>query len=211
METGIGIVLLAVFAIGAASILLWVARQLANLSSRFVKPSVVRKTRYLKIGHMRTLTPYDQVPQYKGDTWFFGLPCYKDVIVPDKHNYATVVYMDHPVKQWVYDVIANWKESCNAAKEEGKFKTTLAILFFPGLLLASGASPYVILIAMAVIFAVMYLWMGPTGMPMTRRSAENAKDFTPDTWRKIYKDVAESQEREDEMVRAIRRSGVRRL
>lgn len=210
MNTGIGIVILVVCAVGVASVLTWAAKQVAKLSVRFAKPSGVRQTKYVKIGHSKTLTPYDQVPQYKGEISLFGLPRYRDVIVPDKHNYATVVYMDHPVKQWVYDVMAGWKELCGTAKMEGAFKTILAMLLLPVLLLALGATVQVMLIAIAVIFAVLYLWYIPSGMPMTRRSAENAKDFTPDTWRKIYKEVAESQEREDEMVRAIRRSGVSR-
>lgn len=54
-------------------------------------------------------------------------------------------------------------------------------------------------------------WEKLEGREQVQKVPEKAQKIERDTWRKIYKDVAESQEREDEMVRALRRSGVRRL
>jgi hypothetical protein len=205
MNTGMGIVLLVVFAIGAASVLFWVAKQAARAyRSFYVKEAsqVAKKPKYLRVGHLRTLTNYDDLPQYKGDTGLFGLPRYRDVVVPDKHNYKTVVYMDHPVKQYVYDVMASWK----GVSSDNRFWPFWIFLIVG----AYFFKPIIGFLAAIFLFWFMF-WMSPSGDRAVRRMAENAKDFTPDTWRGIYRDVAESIEREDEMVRALRRSGVRRL
>lgn len=204
-----GIILLVIFAIGLASILLWVVKQVVKL----FKPQAIRQdgssapATFIRVGHGRVLTNINDLPQYKGRVGLFGLPVYKDVIVPDKHNYATVVYMDTPVKQWVYDVMASWKGFCNGIKKGGEFKTAFVILFFPVMIAFTGVSILKILIGMAVIFILLYLWYIPSGMTMTRRSAELSKNVTPEQWDKIYLDVLLSKEREDEMVRAFRRSG----
>lgn len=203
--TGMGIVIFVVCAIGVVSIASWVVKAVTKL---FKAKS---QKKYIRVGHERKLTCYDNVPQYKGRTWLGGLPVYADVVMPDKHNYATIIYMDHWFKQYVYDVMVSWRGVCDGIKEDGWLKTSLMLLFFPVMLAFGGVSIIKIVIGIAILIAILYLWYIPSGMPMIRRSAENAKDFTPDTWRKIYKEVAESQEREDEMVRALRRSGIRRL
>ncbi|NCN89772.1 MAG: hypothetical protein GW936_10120 [Gallionella sp.] len=212
--TGLGIFILAVCAIGTASVLIWIARQLGKLNQRFLvkhptdsaKP---KKPKYIRIGYERKLVCYDDLPEankYSGRTWLGGLPVYADIIIPSKYNYATVVYMDHWFKQYVYDVMCIWKSSCDGFAKEGVVKSWFYVLFFPVIFIVAGVSVFKILVIAAIIFAYLYLW--PSTMPIERRQAENAKDFTPDTWREIYKEVAESREREDEIVRAIRRSGI---
>jgi len=39
---------------------------------------------------------------------------------------------------------------------------------------------------------------------------ENAKNFTPETWAKIYDDVAKDLAEEERLVSAIRRAGIHR-
>lgn len=222
MNTGMGIVLLVVFAIGAASVLFWVAKKVARAYRHFFvvneEQGATAKVRYLRVGRTSLkekdgieLTSWEYLPKYKGAAGWFGLPCYQDVIVPKKYNYATVVYMDSPVKQYIYDVMANWKDSSKTSREEGVFKTALGILIIPVLLAAFGVSPLIIMAVMAAIFAVLYLWIGPSGMKTKRWIVEGTRNMTADDIRQVGRELAESREREDEMVRALRRSGVRRL
>ncbi|MDP2779601.1 hypothetical protein [Devosia sp.] len=206
MNTGLGIVLLVVFAIGAATILVWVAKQVASAYRRFVAhqpmTAVTKKQRFVRVGHGKVLTNLNDLPQYKGETGLFGLPRYRDVIVPNKHNYAAVVYMDHPVKQYFYDLMGSWKE----ATADSRF----LLVWFCMIAGTSIINPvFGLLVAIFLLWFVFWMW--PSTSRMERRSAENAKNFTPDDWRQIYREAAESKEREDELVRALRRSGVRRL
>lgn len=205
METGIGIVLLVVFAIGLASVLSYFVKLATRGRKGATQGAQIVQAKYVRVGHGNVLTNLNDLPQYKGETGLFGLPRYRDVIVPNKHNYATVVYMDHPVKQYVYDVMAGWKAvSTSKDNPYGLF----ALIAFPTILLL--LKPIVGMILLAIVMW-LFLVTSPSGRRAVRCSAENAKDFTPETWRGIYRDVAESIEREDELVRAIRRSGVRRL
>jgi len=207
MNTVMGIVLLVVFVIGLASVL----RYFAKLSARFLgrngttQSASIAQAKFVRVGHGNVLTNLNDLPQYKGETGIFGLPRYRDVIVPNKHNYATVVYMDHPVKQWVYDCMASWKAGFHDKENPSALFWTLCFLAVPFLFSKALG------IAIVVVAVLLFIFSAPSGNRAVRRMAENAKNFTPDDWRKIYKEVAESQEREDEMVRAIRRSGVRRL
>jgi hypothetical protein len=212
--TGVGIVILFFCAVGAASVLIWIARQFGKLNQRFLvkqptesaKPKEPKEPKFIRIGHARKLVSFDDLPdanKYNGLTWLGGLPVPADVVVPDKHNYATVVYMDHWFKQYVYDVMIDFSGKWNL---EGVVYRLLALT---ALLVAF--NPVVVLAFTGLFYVWAILWFSPATYRAVRRSAENAKCFTPDTWREIYKEVAESQEREDELVRALRRSGIRRL
>ncbi len=207
MNAGIGIVLLVVFAIGAASVLFWTVKQVGKAYRYFfVKDTAAtvtgKKPKFLKIGHGRVLTNYDDLPHYKGRIGLFGLPVYEDVIVPDKHDYKTVVYMDNWFKQYVYDLMGSWKEAIS----DSRFLIVWICII---------AGAYIIKPILGLLVTIFLLWfvfwMWPSTSRMERRSAENAKNFTPDTWRKIYMDVVKDMEFEDSIARAIRKSGVRRF
>ena len=207
--TGLGIFILVVCAIGVYSVSRWVFDQLVKLNQRYLvnQPGQHQKPKmqkFIRIGHGRKLVCYDDLPdanKYSGRTWLGGLPVRADVIVPSKYNYATVVYMDHWFKQWVYDVMLTFPTFADS-------KWIAYQLFFPMMFIIAGFSAVKVLPVTVVIYAYLLLWYLPSGMPMERRSAENAKNLTPDDWRKIYNEVAESREREDGIVRAIRRSGI---
>ena len=207
--TGLGIFILVVCAIGVYSVSRWVFDQLVKLNQRYLvnqpgQQQKPKKQKFIRIGHERKLVCYDDLPdanKYSGRTWLGGLPVRADVIVPSKYNYATVVYMDHWFKQWVYDVMLTFPTFADS-------KWIAYQLFFPMMFIIAGFSAVKVLPVTVVIYAYLLLWYLPSGMPMERRSAENAKNLTPDDWRKIYNEVAESREREDGIVRAIRRSGI---
>jgi len=207
MNAGIGIVLLVVFAIGAALVLFWTVKQVGKAYRYFfVKDTAAtvtgKKPKFLKIGHGRVLTNYDDLPHYKGRVGLFGLPVYEDVIVPDKHDYKTVVYMDNWFKQYVYDLMGSWKEAIS----DSRFLIVWICII---------AGAYIIKPILGLLVTIFLLWfvfwMWPSTSRMERRSAENAKNFTPETWRQIYMDVVKDMEFEDSIARAIRKSGVRRF
>lgn len=207
MNAGIGIVLLVVFAIGAASVLFWTVKQVGKAYRYFfVKDTAAtvtgKKPKFLKIGHGRVLTNYDDLPHYKGRVGLFGLPVYEDVIVPDKHDYKTVVYMDNWFKQYVYDLMGSWKEAIS----DSRFLIVWICII---------AGAYIIKPILGLLVTIFLLWfvfwMWPSTSRMERRSAENAKNFTPETWRQIYMDVVKDMEFEGSIARAIRKSGVRRF
>ena len=58
-----------------------------------------------------------------------GLPKYRDVIVPSKYSFKTVVEFDNPFAQYVYDVIAGFKH----VAEDGGIKLGLSFVFFAAL------------------------------------------------------------------------------
>lgn len=207
MNAGIGIVLLVVFAIGAASVLFWTVKQVGKAYRYFfVKDTAAtvtgKKPKFLKIGHGRVLTNYDDLPHYKGRIGLFGLPVYEDVIVPDKHDYKTVVYMDNWFKQYVYDLMGSWKEAIS----DSRFLIVWICII---------AGAYIIKPILGLLVTIFLLWfvfwMWPSTSRMERRSAENAKNFTPETWGQIYMDVVKDMEFEGSIARAIRKSGVRRF
>lgn len=207
MNAGIGIVLLVVFALGAASVLFWTVKQVGKAYRYFfVKDTAAtvtgKKPKFLKIGHGRVLTNYDDLPHYKGRIGLFGLPVYEDVIVPDKHDYKTVVYMDNWFKQYVYDLMGSWKEAIS----DSRFLIVWICII---------AGAYIIKPILGLLVTIFLLWfvfwMWPSTSRMERRSAENAKNFTPETWGQIYMDVVKDMEFEGSIARAIRKSGVRRF
>lgn len=186
MNTVIGIAVLVVCAIGMCSIASWFFTAMRKWLAPYNNT-----TRLIKIGHLRTPTPYSHVPQYKGEAVLFGFPSYRDVIVPDKHNYATVVYMDHPVRQYVYDLMVTWKKLINPSRDN-KYGLLAILAFLVLPFLFNKWLGVVVLFA----FALLILILGPSGKRAVRCSAENAKDFSTETWREIYREVAESIDRE---------------
>lgn len=145
---------------------------------------------------------WDTVPKYNGATGWFGLAKYRDVVEPDKHNYATVAYMDTAVKQYFYDVMAGWKGTGEHFQKMGRVKAWASILMWPIALAICGMN----LVALSVIVTLLVLLtvflFTPKGIRAGRWSAENFKNLTPADWREVYREVAESQSRVDEMRRA---------
>lgn len=162
--------------------------------------TIANKPKIIRVGHGNKLTNINDLPMYKGRTALFGLPVWADVGVTgaDKHDYSTVVYMNHPLRQYVYDLMVVLKGST----QDKRFWPFWIGLMVLGYLFKPLFGLLVVLFIVWMIF-----WLYPAGERAARRMAENAKDFTPDTWRGIYRDVAESIEREDEMARAFRKSG----
>jgi len=186
--TGRGIVILVVCAIGVYLVLRWVFTQVKALFSK--QP----KKKYIRIGHERKLVCYDDLPEankYKGRTWLGGLPVYADVVIPDKHDYSTIIYMDHWFKQYVHDVMLNYKAS-------------IPLLVFP--LMFVWLNPVGVLAITAVVLAWLHLWFFPSVERGERRAGETAKDFTPQTWAKIYNDVIKDLAEEERLVSALRRA-----
>jgi len=158
--TGRGIVILVVCAIGVYLVLRWVFTQVKALFSK--QP----KKKYIRIGHERKLVCYDDLPEankYKGRTWLGGLPVYADVVIPDKHEYSTIIYMDHWFKQYVHDVMCVWKSTCDGFSKEGVLKSWFYVLYFPVMFIIAGFSFIKVLIVTSVIFVVLYLWLLCTG------------------------------------------------
>jgi len=208
--TGMGIVILAVCAIGVYSVLRWVFTQATALSSKYLvkQPGQQpRKKKYIRIGHERKLVCFDDLPEankYRGRTWLGGLPVYADIVAPDKHDYSTVIYMDHWLKQYVHDVMLGLP----VTKEH--WKGFAYQLFFPGMFILVGVNPIAVSAVAILFFAWEFLLLTPKACRATRRMGENAKNFTPGTWAKIYDDVAKDLAEEERLVSALRRSGTAR-
>lgn len=205
--TGSGIVILVVCAIGIYSILRWVFTQISALSSKHLvkQPGLQQKPKkFIRIGHERKLVCFDDLPEankYKGRTWLGGLPVYADIVAPDKHDYSTIIYMDHWFKQYVHDVML-----CHPTTKE-HWKNFAYWLYFPVMFVVAGVSFIKVLIVTSIIFAWLFLWYLPSRMPITRGRAEKFKNFTPETWAKIYDNVAKELAEEEMLVSAMRRAG----
>lgn len=197
VEIVVRIVVIVVSAIGAASVLAWVFKKMKDIFKPYEAGTLLQVCR----DREDAWTKWEDLPHYKGRTWFCGLPYYRDVIVPNKHNYATVVYMDHPVKQWAYDWMASWKAVANDKENPYGVFALLCFLALPFLF----NKLFGILFLVAAV--LLFIFGAPSGKRAVRRMAERSRNLTPDDWRKIYKEVAESIEREDEMARAFRKSG----
>jgi len=187
-----GILILLVFAIGAGTIIYYFGKNAVGL---------YRKAFGLPKGVEPMQTNSFAAQDGSDETGWFGLPKYRDVVVPDKHHYATVVYMDSPVKQYFYDLMAGWK----FVIEDGAIKPGLSLLFFFTL---GAMVSFVWVLVIAIVSMWFLLWLSPRAMRATRNSAEMSKNLTSDDWRQVYRELAESREREDEMTRAFRRSGI---
>ena len=130
-----------------------------------------------------------------------GLPKYRDVIVPSKYDFKTVVEFDNPVTQYVYDLMAGFKH----VTEDGGIKLGLSFVFFATLgAMASFAWPLLI----AVVTLWFLLWASPAAMRAARWRAKTFKDCTAEDWHKTHLWAMKSELRQQEMASAIRRSGV---
>lgn len=195
-----GILILLVFAIGAGTIIYYVGKGAVGS---------YRKAFRLQKGVDAIQTNSFAAQDGSGETGWLGLPRYSDVIVPEKYNYyATVVYMDSPVKQYFYDLMAGWKNFSNFVASEGKFKVCCASLFFPILAALAGVSLYLIFDVVTVVVLLFVLWGFPSGTKTRRAYAEIGKDFTAADIRQVNRELTESRERVDEMTTAFRRSGI---
>ena len=129
----------------------------------------------------------------------FGLPKYRDVIVPSKYEFKTVVEFDNPVTQYVYDVMAGFKHDTFT-------KLELAGYFcFAGLFIAASVK-WVFVILVALLW--YWLWLSPTAMRGARWRAKTFKSCTAEDWHKTHLWAMKSELRQQEITSAIRRSGV---
>ena len=155
------------------------------------------------------LTPWEDLPKYNGATGWFGFAKYKDVVVPNKHYYPSVAYMDTAVKQYAYDVMAARKSRGCSFQKMGRVKAWGSLLMWPVVFSLGAAThpnpmPKVIFIwsVVALLWLAVTFYFGPAGTRAGRRSAEGHKNLTPADWDNVYLRVAESQARVDEMRRA---------
>ena len=130
-----------------------------------------------------------------------GLPKYRDVIVPSKYDFKTVVEFDNPVAQYVYDVIAGFKH----VTEDGGIKLGLSFVFFATL---GAMVSFVWVLVIAVVTLWFLLWASPSAMRAERRRAKRFKDCTAEGWHKTHLWAMKSEVRQQEIASAIRRSGV---
>ncbi|MDP3608034.1 MAG: hypothetical protein Q8R74_03060 [Methylophilus sp.] len=130
-----------------------------------------------------------------------GLPKYRDVIVPSKYDFKTVVEFDNPIAQYVHDLMAGFKR----VTEDGGIKLGLSFVFFAAL----GAMVSVAwVLVIAVITLWFLLWASPSAMRAARWRAKTFKDCTAEDWHKTHLWAMKSELRQQEMASAIRRSGV---
>jgi len=134
-------------------------------------------------------------------THLLGLPKYRDVIVPSKYDFKTVVEFDNPIAQYVYDLMAGFKH----VTEDGGFKLGLSIVFFAVL---GAMASFVWVLIVAVMALWLFLWASPAAMKTERRRARRFEGCTADDWRKTHLWAMKSELRQQEMASAIRRSGV---
>ena len=130
-----------------------------------------------------------------------GLPKYQDVIVPSKYDFKTVVELDNPVAQYVYDVMAGFKH----VTEDDGIKLVLSFVFFAVL---GAMVSFVWVLVIAVITLWFFLWASPSAMRAARWRAKTFKDCTAEDWHKTHLWAMKSELRQQEMASAIRRSGV---
>lgn len=210
MKSVIGIVILGICAIGIYSILRWVFTQVSALSSTHLvkQPGQQQKPKkFIRIGHQRKLVCFDDLPEankYKGRTWLGGLPVRADIVMPDKHDYSTIIYMDHWFKQYVHDVMLGLP----VTKEH--WKNLAYWLFVPVTLILVGVNPIAVSAFAILFFAWDILWLTPKACHAIRCMGETAKNFTPETWAKIYDNVIKELAEEEKLVSAMRRSGMYR-
>lgn len=130
-----------------------------------------------------------------------GLSKFRDVIVPSKYDFKTVVEFDNPVAQYVYDLMAGFKH----VTEDGGIKLGLSFVFFAAL---GAMVSFVWVLIIAVVTLWFFLWASPAAMRAERRRAKRFKDCTAEDWHKTHLWAMESELRQQEMASAIRRSGV---
>ena len=130
-----------------------------------------------------------------------GLPKYRNVIVPSKYDFKTVVEFDNPVAQYVYDVMAGFKH----VTEDGGIKLGLSFVFFAAL---GAMVSFVWVLVIAVVTLWFLLWASPSAMRAARWRAKTFKDCTAEDWHKTHLWAMKSELRQQEIASAIRRSGV---
>ena len=130
-----------------------------------------------------------------------GLPKYRDVIVPSKYDFKTVVKFNNPVTQYVYDLMAGFKH----VTEDSGIKLGLSFVFFVAL---GAMASFVWVLIIAVITLWFLLWASPSAMRAARWRAKTFKDCTAEDWHKTHLWAMKSELRQQEMASAIRRSGV---
>jgi hypothetical protein len=198
-----GILILVVLVVGLATmvlytrdIVMWMYRKAFGLPT--MRAQEKGKTRKIWLDY--EYLDWEKLPKYKGETGWFGLAKYRDVVVPDNHHYSTVAYMDTAVKQYFYDVMAGWKDNASYIAEEGKIKFWGTFLAFP---LVFALKNWIAALVIVTAFVLIIVFLAkPAGIRAGRRSAERSKNLTPADWRDVYREVAESQSRVDEMRRA---------
>jgi len=198
-----GILILVVLVVGLATmvlytrdIVMWMYRKAFGLPT--MRAQEKGKTRKIWLDY--EYLDWEKLPKYKGETGWFGLAKYRDVVVPDNHHYSTVAYMDTAVKQYFYDVMAGWKGTAIHIAEEGKIKYWGTMLAFPLFFAFQNWRVTLVIVTLLVLLTVFLF--APKGIRAGRWSAENFKNLTPADWREVYREVAESQSRVDEMRRA---------
>jgi hypothetical protein len=108
--------------------------------------------------------------------------------------------MDTTVKQYFYDVMAGWKDNARHIAKEGKIKYWGTMLAFP---LFFAFQNWIVTLVIVTLFVLLTVFLfAPKGIRADRRSAEGSRSLTPADWREVYREVAESQSRVDEMRRA---------
>lgn len=217
MRSVLGIVILVVAALGVFEVGRLLVKGLRGLyrytfglsaatAATVAKPAATPKPRFVGRYDQYSrpeLTPWEDLPKYTGATGWFGCAKYRDVVIPDKHYYPSVAYMDTPFKQYVHDVMAGWKDTDNGFAKIGRIKAWGSLLALP-LVFSLMRSDLMILIwsgAMVLLLLAVVL-AGSAGMRASRQSAEISKNLTRADWQEVYLEVIDSQSRVAEMRRA---------
>jgi len=161
------------------------------------------------------LVDWDILPKYAGETGWFGLPKYKDVIVGSNRCFTSEKYMDTAFKQYVYDFMSSIKEIDNNIHSKNRTMRREAKVGWFGVLFAPPFMMWVFTHGSiwGVIFGLVFPFLiffvkSPYSAVCSRARAFRTKRLTPADWDDVDIEVMESLAREDEMVRAFRRSGV---
>ena len=126
------------------------------------------------------LKNWNDLPKYKGETGWFGLAKYRDVIVPEDYNRSTSVYMDTPVKQYFYDVMAGYKSTAIIINECVLFEK-LSLTLFPLIFALAGCSLIMVLLTVASLLVVLFLLLKPYEVKLTRRQIEATRNMSAET------------------------------
>lgn len=200
-----GIVILILASIGLASLLIWAGKRLARVYRRNSSHQDARDRQQVSfVG--KTISQDMPVVEASGSGKGFFIPKYRDVIVPDKHDFSTVVEFENQHTQWIYDVMAGMKDVGMNTSKVGKAGAWLCVAFFG--ILPALMGEIRLLVAMAAIAVIIVFVLGPMGSRVERERAKRFKDMTPLDWQKVYQDMQESENRANEIATAIRRSGV---
>lgn len=202
-----GIVILILASIGLTSILIWTVKKLAVVYRRnFPRQDASDRQQVSFVGNNIPQNIPVPVAETAGSRKGFFIPKYKDVIVPDKHDFATVVEFENQHTQWIYDVMAGvkvLKKDCYT-KLSDRIVIWLCLIFAGFVALAGNA----FFLACIVAFVVFTIFVGgPVGSRAERSMAKRCKSLTTQDWVQVYQDVAESNRRSEEIASAIRRSG----